>query len=43
VVKGIGKVTIKSKVNIFTTSDGSKIEKTEDIWVNNCQTPASRM
>lgn len=32
-VKGIGKeTTIESKVNIFTTSDGSKIEKVEDKW-----------
>lgn len=33
VVKGIGKEqTIESKINIFTTADGSKIEKVEDKW-----------
>jgi hypothetical protein len=33
VVKGIGKEqTINSKINIFTTADGSKIEKVEDKW-----------
>lgn len=33
VVKGIGKEqTISSVVNVFTTADGSKIEKVEDKW-----------
>lgn len=32
-VKGLGKeTTISSVVNIFTTADGSKIEKVEDKW-----------
>jgi hypothetical protein len=33
VIKGINKEqTINSKINIFTTADGSKIEKVEDKW-----------
>ena len=32
-IKGINKdTTVTSKVNIFTTADGSKIEKVEDKW-----------
>lgn len=33
VIKGIGKqVTVRSVVNVFTTSDGQKMEKVEDRW-----------